>query len=487
MSLGRAWRWHDEPALAAWVATPVGKVAVWLAALLLVPDPARLPVAVALAPTLAWPARRIDVLALAAVGVLLAYIPSPVDATGLALRGLTALIVLGLLLGFWQAARRFRDLPSLVRRFPIATAHAVLLGLAVGSVVLRKLLHVEHEAPAAIPLVGLQTVALFLLWRVSYLMLAGRRGTVAKDRFRDHLFYLLPLWGGTKTPYGKGHGYLMQRYATSEADLAATRLSGIKLLGLAWVWAGVDLLVHAAVHGIGAPGLGWLAARGLGIPLIDDAILAGPSTHALVVRWGVVLAALVGKVLGLAVYGHAVIGIVRLFGFRLFRNTYKPLLAPSLVEFWNRYFYYFKELMVEFFFYPTYVATAGRSQRTRIFLAIMAAAGAGNLYYHVLRDFGPGMVVDASATWSPLAARTTYSVVLALGIYVSMLREQARRARKGPPPGVLRQLRAIAGVWIFFGVLVVWSVASTRFGFGQRLRYTLGLVGITQGAQAAHE
>jgi len=25
----------------------------------------------------------------------------------------------------------------------------------------------------------------------------------------------------------------------------------------------------------------------------------------------------------------------------MFRNTYKPLLAESIVEFWNRYYYYF--------------------------------------------------------------------------------------------------------------------------------------------------
>ncbi|HVQ23816.1 MAG TPA: hypothetical protein VMV01_01495, partial [Planctomycetota bacterium] len=350
MSLARAWRWHDEPALAAWGATPTGKAGLWLAALLLVPDPVRLPVALALVPTLAWPERRIDVLALAALGVLLVRVPSSLDPPGLALRAVTALLVLGVLLAFWWAARHFRDLPSIVRRFPIATAHAALLGLGAGSVVLRRVLHVEHDTPAAIPLVGLQTLSLFLLWRVSYLVLAGRRGTVAKDRFRDHLFYLLPLWGGTKTPYGKGHGYLMQRYASSSADLAVTRLAGIKLLGLAWVWAGVTLLVQAGVHGNGPAGLGWLAAHGLGIPLIDDAIVAGPATHSLATRWGVVLAGLVGKVLDLAVYGHVAVGILRLFGFRAFRNTYKPLLAPSVLEFWNRYFYYFKELMVEFFF-----------------------------------------------------------------------------------------------------------------------------------------
>ena len=489
MSLRRLWRWHDEPALTAWVATPAGKVAVWLAALLLVPGARRLPVALTLGPALIWPERRIDLLALAALGVLLVRIPSPTDPTGRALCVVTALAVLGIVFLAWQAARRFRDLPALVRRFPIAAVHVVLLGTVGATMAVRHALRIEPESTLAIPLIGLQTVLPFLLWRVSYLMLAARRGTVAKDRFRDHLFYLFPLWGGTGTPYGKGHGYLMQRKAVSSGDLAASELAGIKLLGLAWVWTGVNLVFEAAVHGDVTPGLGWLAAHGPALPRLGQAIAAGPASYGLLARWGAVAAGLVGNVLDLAISGHVVIGVLRLFGFRVFRNTYKPLLAPSVIEFWNRYFYYFKELMVEFFFYPTYVATARFGQRVRIFLAIMAAAAVGNLYYHVLRDFSEYLVAGASNGWSSLAGRTAYSMFLATGIYVSMIREQSRRGRKAPPGGlgVLRQLRAIAGVWIFFGVLHVWSVGSTKYGFGERLRFSLGLVGIASMEAASHE
>jgi len=480
MTFGRLWRWHDEPGLAAWVATPVGRVAVWLAALLLVPGALRLPVALVLAPTLVWPERRIDVLALASLGVLLARVPSPTDPLSLVLRVATAGFLLGVLYLFFQAARRFRELPALVRRFPIATAHVVLLGMAVAAVAARYALHVRHETPLAVPLVALQALMPFLVWRVSYLMLAGRRGTVAKDRFRDHLFYLMPAWGGTQTPYGKGHGYLMQRRAVSAADLAVSRLTGIKLLGLAWVWWGAGHALDAWVHGDGTVGLDWLAAHALGWPRLGDAVGNGPEHYTLAMRWAAVAAGLVGNVLDIAVYGHGVVGVLRLFGFRVFRNTYKPLLSPSVVEFWNRYFYYFKELMVEFFFYPTYVATSRFGQRTRMFLAIMAAAAAGNLYYHLIRDFTEYVAIDAHHTWNKIAGRATYSLFLALGIFVSMVREQGRRGKKGPAgPSALRRLRAIAGVWVFFGVLHVWSVGSSTYGFDQRVRFSLGLVGIT--------
>jgi hypothetical protein len=37
----------------------------------------------------------------------------------------------------------------------------------------------------------------------------------------------------------------------------------------------------------------------------------------------------------------------------------------------------------------------------------------------------------------------------------------------------------MVGVWIVFGVLQIWITAFTMNTFGQRVRYTLGLVGIT--------
>ena len=92
----------------------------------------------------------------------------------------------------------------------------------------------------------------------------------------------------------------------------------------------------------------------------------------------------ISDVLKLAARGHEIVGVLRLFGFNVFRNTYKPLLAPSLVEFWNRYYYYFKELLVDFFFFPTYVRRFRTSPRLRMLAATLAAAGFGNLYYHLL-------------------------------------------------------------------------------------------------------
>ena len=49
------------------------------------------------------------------------------------------------------------------------------------------------------------------------------------------------------------------------------------------------------------------------------------------------------------------------FGCREFSVFFEPV-----VEFWNRFYYYFKELLVEFFFYPVYARYFRNHQRRRL-------------------------------------------------------------------------------------------------------------------------
>jgi hypothetical protein len=489
VNLQRVWRWHDEPALIAAAATPWGRLLVWLAAVVLLPGSHRIPVALVLAPALVWPERRVELLAVGALGTLWGMISRGAGPVATAHLVLSALVVLVILFGCWQAAHRFKQLPWIVRRYPIAATHVVLLGIVGLTVVVRHWMSFAEGSALDVLSATLELVLPFLVWRVSYLMLAGRRGTAAKHRFWDHLFYLVPLWGGSRTPYGKGHGYLMERRVEGATELAATRLAGIKLLGLAWIWAAVHMALAAGVHGEDVDGFGFLVPYAPGLARLPEAVLAGPASYGLLERWAIVFVYLVEVVLGIAIVGHTIIGALRLFGFRVFRNTYKPLLATTVVDFWNRYYFYFKELLVEFYFYPAYVATSRFGARTRMFLSIMAAACVGNLYYHVvIRDFHKYFLVAAPVMWERLASRTLYSVVLGFAIFISMRREQARRGKVAAGSGalaMLRRMRAMVGVWIVFGVLQVWITAFTINTFGQRARYTLGLVGITFAGDAS--
>ena len=54
-------------------------------------------------------------------------------------------------------------------------------------------------------------------------------------------------------------------------------------------------------------------------------------------------------------------------------------------------------------------------------------------------------------------SRVVYCALLALGIYVSMLREQ-KKIRGGAPRSWPRRVVAIFGVWTFFATIWIWGV-----------------------------
>jgi len=355
-----------------------------------------------------------------------------------------------------------------VRRRPQMALHAVFAALLVASWACpggwgRRLL---AALAATLP---------FLLWRIGYMLMAGQRGKAGGTRFADHLFYLGPVWGGTNTPYGKGLDYLTRVEATTPEAFARSQLAGLRLLALALVWRATMAVMGAVVYGDPkSPLTPWLG-HSLGIPILHE-LLKHPAEYARPVAWLALYLELVRAVLRLAMKGHVVIGVLRLFGFYAFRNTYKPLLAESVVEFWNRYYYYFKELLVEFFFYPTFVRRFRRSPRLRIVAATFAAALVGNMYYHTIEQ--PSFLAGNFAlTWKVLQARLFYCVLLAAGISISMLREQRRRGAAARLPGGLRRVLRIAGVWTFFAVLHVWALPGPP-GFAARTRFVLSLVGL---------
>ncbi|HEX7213340.1 MAG TPA: hypothetical protein VF578_03945 [Methylomirabilota bacterium] len=430
-----------------------------------------------LGPLLTWltPRRRRSLLALGALYVAVRQ-PLREMVPGVDLRApggpvAGAIVVLGCfaaVAAVFVAASRFASLPAVLRSRPQVCLHAAFWAL----VAIAWLVPDDRGAGAA-ALSGLVLALPFLLWRMGYLLMSGQRGRVASSRFGDHLLYLYPAYGGTNTPYGKGLDHLARHEAASEAALARSQLAGIKLLILAAIYNGLLALMAGLVYG--DPRGAW-SGHGLGLPRLEQMLPAAGTPWA--TAWVSLYVALVWDVLKLAARGHEIVGILRLFGFNVFRNTYKPLLAPSIVEFWNRYYYYFKELLVEFFFFPTYVRRFRRSPRLRIFAATLAAAGFGNLYYHVLQH-DAFMLTLRWATIGPwLLSRGFYCLLLSVGIYLSMRREQARRGTVAAAPvPMLTQVRRVAGVWTFFALLSIWADDSVT-GFGQRVSFFLALFGV---------
>jgi len=387
------------------------------------------------------------------------------------------LAVVVMLFGFlwlaYSAAARFAALPAPVRRHPQLALHAFYWGF---------LVLLWGMAPSAGPwraaLFGVAIVFPYLLWRCGYLLLSGQHGRVAGTPFRDHLMYLWPAYGGNNTPYGKGLDYLSRCEAKTVEDLARSQLSALRLLGLATLW-GVTLFgFEGVIYGDGNRLTALLGGRTLGIPALGDLVQTG-ATAPRAAAWTSVYCELMKQVLRHAAGSHGIIAILRLFGFNVFRSTYKPLLAESVVEFWNRFYYYFKELLVTFFFMPTFAGFGRRLRRwpsLRLFVAVFAAAFVGNMYYHWLRLAVPLAQGEVFDSLYSLRSRMFYCLLLAFGIFVSMLREQ-RRLGRGPLPGGTRRVLRILGVWTFFALIWIWGVRGGA-PFLARSNFFLGLFGL---------
>lgn len=457
MQLSRFTQFHEDAAVIAWWQSRAGGALSWFT-----PFRRR----AILAASAVWIGIKEPLNSLAKVDDL----PVPSDGFG---KALVILALFGILWLCYRAAVRFSSLPGVVRRHPLLTLHLLYWGfLALLWFVM------PPTGPWRMVMNGVAIVLPYLIWRCSYMLLAGQHGRMAGTRFHDHLLYLWPAYGGSNTPYGKGLIYLSRCEAKTEEELARSQLAGIKLLILSGLWGITLNIMEGVLYGPGNALTGTLGGYTVGIPELSQ-LTSGSVQAPLWASWTSVYCELVWQVLHHAIRGHQIIAILRLFGFNVFRNTYKPLLAESVVEFWNRYYYYFKELLANFFFLPTF-AQLGKRLRSwpqlRLFLAVFAAAFIGNMYYHLIQHDEALALGNVYDRLYALRSRMFYCLLLAIGIYLSMVREQ-RRGGKPPAAGAARRVLRIFGVWTFFGLIFIWNVKGGG-PFFARVDFFLGLFGL---------
>jgi hypothetical protein len=471
------------PPLVIAAASWPGRVLILATAALLFPPPHRFVLSALLLAFLVMPVRREVFLSLGSAAVLwrIAQDRAGSDATPMtmALIAATGLMIVWLA---YQAARSFRRLPSFVQRHPQVTLHAFVIA-AIAAAWAIPGLFAEGSRSAGWQVVrALRYLLPFLVWRCGYLLAAGQRGTIASTGFRDHAFWLLPIYGGSNTPFAKGRDYLQRYRAETPEAVAAAQLGGLKLLWLSVLWTYVLQLYLAAVNGIDTGvAARLLMGHSLGLPPLP-VLLAETAGVSVLTLWSSLLLELIPATLGIAITGHAIVGTLRMFGFDAPPNTYRPLVAQRVLDFWNRYYFYFKELMFDFFFLPTYLSCFRTRPRLRIVTATMAAAFFGNFYYHCLRDQPSLGFEPPSRMLALMAPRGVYTLLLGVGIAVSMLRERGRRGREEAPVSAtmarLRQVRRIAFVWLFYALIHLWVAGPWGISIGQRGAFFLALFGI---------
>jgi hypothetical protein len=274
-----------------------------------------------------------------------------------------------------------------------------------------------------------------------------------------------PFWGFTNVPYGKGCAYLSRVEARDDQQLLESQLSGLKLLLRATILA---LVLHLAVQ-LQHSRLGWMLPT---YPEALDAMKAG-SPLTLPLRWIALVVSFLFGVTGLAISGHQVIAICRMAGFNAFRNTYRPFESTSIAEFYNRIYWYFKELLATFFFYPTYLRYFKSYPRLRLFAATFAAAGLGNFIYHFLRDYGYVYRFGLFEALRLYSSYAIYSLILGAAIALSQLRILSRKGR--PEPGGLRRYAAIGGVLTFYFLISIIEEPNLKHSLGDYGHYFISL------------
>jgi hypothetical protein len=300
------------------------------------------------------------------------------------------------------------------------------------------------------------------IWFLAYALVDQRSRAPAALAFQVGILH--PFWGSSATPFGKGAAFLRKHQASDDVELAVTQLKGLKLL--AWsLW----LILVAGI-------LDEVVQVLLGVPepqVVYEAYRLG-HRHPLPLMWSSLAWETFGGVLSLAIWGHGIVAVARLAGFRLPRNTWRPLQSRSLAEFWNRYYYYFKELMVEFFFMPTFLRTFRRHPRLRVFFATFMAAGVGNAIYHFIRDVERVALLGPHQSLEGFTSYLLYCFLLALGIGISQARMSAGRKLPASLPGMLWSGMC---VWGFFICLQVFADESRILSLQERLAFFVSLFG----------
>jgi hypothetical protein len=300
------------------------------------------------------------------------------------------------------------------------------------------------------------------VWFFSYAVADQRskqRGSLA---FSLGLFH--PFWGSSSTPIGKGSSYLTKLRATDGAERARVQLKGLKLLVWSFVLQAISVGLASGTTQLGLAPLE---------TLVRD-FSRGEHTNIAAGWCAIVLAVAIGA-LDLAVWGHRVVAIARLAGFQLRRNTWRPLESRSLADFWNRYYYYFKELLVDFFFYPTFFRAFKKHPRLRTFCATFMAAGVGNALYHFVRDIDRMFSLGPVAAVQGYGSYLFYCLLLASGIAIS----QVRTGGAPRSNGLGSRVWAFACVWGFVICIHVFGGIEDRtLGFATRASFTLHQFGL---------
>ena len=235
---------------------------------------------------------------------------------------------------------------------------------------------------------------------------------------------VLPTWTWAVT-IPQGYAYINNRFLCKDKNHIV--IDGLKLLGVAllylvfWLWA-IEYL-EAMLTGFG------LEVHRTSVRAMVHHYTMGQQITTLSVLLTTVLD-IVETVLAFAGVVHFKVAVWRICGYDIEPYLNKPWLATNLMNLWTRYAYYYREFLVRAFYYPVFFRLTKMHAAGRILLASLAAAGAGNMITHMMKqNLQHGMHLQSVTyvlhTW-------TYFLLLGIGIGVSVIFMRRRKRRRKP-------------------------------------------------------
>jgi hypothetical protein len=302
-------------------------------------------------------------------------------------------------------------------------------------------------------------VAASYVWFIGY-ALTDRNAKPSTDTSLE-IATLRPLWGSSNTPFPKGAAYLRRIEARDEQQLAIVQLKGLKLLAWAILLSIVSSLWYRFFHTF------------LRVPTTTETLAMSVQRLPLAwsVRWESQILSFLESILSMSIFGHRIIACCRMAGFNALRNTYRPLSSATVAEFFNRFYFYFKELLVDFFFYPTFLRYWKGKRRLRLVFATFAAAFFGNAFFHFTRDWSIIRDLGLKQALENFQVYLFYCFILAAALSISQLRKRGPR-----PTGFVRgRVLPAFSVGMFYCLLDVFGSTERNYPLIEHLRFLASL------------
>ena len=301
------------------------------------------------------------------------------------------------------------------------------------------------------------------IWFLPYAIVDHRSQQAASPLMQ--LAVLRPFWSPTYLPFGKGAAFLRKKLSKTPEDLAITQLKAIKLL----LWSNALLAMKSVMS--------WVFEEQMQIPSVEVALDAFLShqPYPIAIGWHCLILSTAKYALKIAYWSALFIGIARLAGYRLPRGCWRPLESRTLMEYFNRFHYYFKELLVDFFFVPTFFTMFRSYPRLRMFFATFMAAGVGNALWHFLRQIDSVAKMGLVGAIESFTSYLFYCAVLATGIGISQVRASVGIR---PPTSIFGRLYSILFVWSFVVCLHVFGGEAFTHTLLERLLFMASLFGV---------